>query len=189
MSFPIYFQRHECKTTYQKNCYIETRAKASSVNIEICHANYIRDCELGTRTAELECTEEHDTGKLRALINIFVDWDSFLIYFLFFVVCETLHEEVEVEEEVPVCEDLTEKLCLTPEGETKEICTDVTKKSCKVEKITKKQFVPNTSCTLMEQPRTVCGPQLCPVKKAEPVCEDRVKMVTFGCPLFLSVLR
>ena len=62
---PFFTQRQECKTTYKKNCFIESRPKASSVKIEVCHENYVRDCDVSTRDSPEECTQERDTGILR----------------------------------------------------------------------------------------------------------------------------
>lgn len=56
------FQKHECKTTYQKDCFVESRPKASSVNTQICHTNSVRDCNTVDRSLEQICTEEYDTG-------------------------------------------------------------------------------------------------------------------------------
>ena len=63
-------QGEECKTTYKRDCYVETTAKASSVKLEVCRSNYVRDCDTlltSTRTDQdegenYECTQEFDTG-------------------------------------------------------------------------------------------------------------------------------
>lgn len=91
--------------------------------------------------------------------------------------CETVHEEVEFEEDTPVCEDQEEEICFAPDNDSNKMCTSVKKKTCSLQKVTKSEMVPNTSCKLMEKPRAVCGPPGCPVTKAEPVCEDRTKLV------------
>ena len=96
-----------------------------------------------------------------------------------FSVCETVYEEVEVKEDTPVCKDQEEEMCFASDNGGNGICTMVKKKVCSLEKVTKTEMVPSTSCKLVEKPRAVCGPQICPVTKSKPVCEDKIKMVTF----------
>ena len=103
-----------------------------------------------------------------------------IVFFLFpFLVCETMHEEVMVEEQIPKCEDQLETVCFTPPEGGEEVCNKQFRKQvCTLESVKKTKHVPNTSCRTMERPRTDCGPQHCPVIQAEPVCEEVMKMVS-----------
>ena len=92
--------------------------------------------------------------------------------------CETVYEEVEIDEEVPSCEDQTETVCFTPPDGVEEVCRDdFVTQVCTLDTVTKTKPVRNTACKTKETARTVCGPQNCPITKSEPVCEDRTKMV------------
>ena len=94
-------------------------------------------------------------------------------------VCETTYEEVKITEQVPKCETEMVNHCFeSPESDEK-ICKDVAKQVCSLEPVESVKHVPSTECKTMERPTTVCGPQHCPVTKSEPVCEDKMKMVSF----------
>lgn len=58
-------QVEECKTSYKKDCHIETVPEADTVPMEVCHYNYLRDCDsVEAREGPQECTNEYDTGSI-----------------------------------------------------------------------------------------------------------------------------
>ena len=88
------------------------------------------------------------------------------------------------------CETKSQRECLTSSDNGEEVCKGVPRNDCTVETVKSVKRVPNTKCKTMEQPRTICGPRLCPLTEGEPVCEDRIKMVisvTLTCLSYLCM--
>ena len=90
-------------------------------------------------------------------------------------VCEKTFHEVEVPDQVTECQTVDEEVCFTDDTTEQRVCKTFPKQQCEVVNGTKKEFVPEVDCKKMETP--ICGPEPCPLIRAEPVCYDEVKQV------------
>ncbi len=103
------------------------------------------------------------------------------------VVCETIHEEHEVEEDVPNCETVLEEQCAEDKF-GQEWCDQVPRRECTLETQTSTKVTPKTECR--KEAAEVCGPEVCPIVKGERRCRSEVKTVRReSCNLYLPTSK
>ena len=77
---------------------------------------------------------------------------------------------------VTECETVNEEVCTVDATTGQEVCKTFPKQQCAVVNKERTEFVPEVKCKKLQT--QVCGPESCPLAKAEPVCYDEVKDVS-----------
>ena len=81
-------------------------------------------------------------------------------------------------EKIPKCKTELVEACFSLPDSNEQVCRDVPKQDCTIEEVETAKQIPTTECRPVATARTICGPKICPITKKEPVCEDRLKMVS-----------
>lgn len=91
-------------------------------------------------------------------------------------ICEKLHHQFTVEEQEEDCKTVFVRVC-NQMDDGSEMCQNVPKKECKVIDTTNNVLQPEMKCRMMK--REVCGPEPCPIVKADMACREETKKVPF----------
>ena len=103
---------------------------------------------------------------------------EFMLKTLFNVdaVCETIFQKFEVQDDEEICEDVVQTECILINGV--EQCDDVPRRSCRIETRMNTKTLPKSECR--PEIREVCGPEPCPIVKADKICRTEETEVRNG---------